>query len=102
MCRSVATLVGRSVATLVGRNAIWVGVFTEQGGEVGARGDSRSRKRFTGAGRKEWKTRGDSRSREVRLEHGGFTEQGERSGEHGNLNGGRLEDALLFYLSMLL
>ena len=56
MGRSVATLVGRSVATLVERNAIWVGFCTEQGGEVGARGDSRSR--------------------EVRLKHGGFTEQG--------------------------
>jgi len=40
-----------------------VGVFTEQGGEVGARGDSRSREvrlkhgGFHGAGRKEWRTR---------------------------------------------
>jgi len=62
-----------------------VGVFTEQRGEVGARGDSRSREvRLKDGG---------SRSREKGVENTDFsTEQGERSREHGFFNGaGRKE-----------
>ena len=74
MGRSVATLVGRylgrSVATLVGRNAFWVGVFTEQRGEVGARGDSRSREvRLKDGG---------SRSREKGVEKTDFSTEADR------------------------
>ena len=75
-CGSVGCYLGRSVGRYLGRSLPW------SGGMLFG-----------------W---GFSRSREVRLEHGGFTEQGERSGEHGGIHGGRLEDALLFYLSMLL
>ena len=63
--------------------------FTEQAGEVEARG-------FHGARRKEWKTRrGGGRTEESR-KHGGFMDHGERSGKHGVFTGGILEDAQFY------